>query len=166
MRRKLKRAGTVVALFVTAVAAAQVLSPVSSSNLPTDSTHSIQAQPGTSSALAAVLNRSCAECHSNAMSPRWYNRVPPFSTIMARGAKEGRSAVNFSAWTGYSPGQQRALLVASCAAATRGTMPVKAYLSVRRDAQLTANDVETICAAARDSVASPMSASVQARRAP
>lgn len=165
MKRKPRRAGIVVAAFLAVIVVAQAMSP-DSSNLPTDSTHTIQAQPGTSDALAAVLNRSCGDCHSNTMVSRWYTRVPPLSTLMARGAREGRNAVNFSEWTGYSLARQRALLVASCAAVRRGTMPVKAYLSFRRDAQLSAEDRETICSAARDSTVAQTSASLQARSVP
>ena len=163
MSKKLKRAGVVGGVILAIVAAAQLLS-AGSSNLPIDSTHTIQAQPGTSSALAAVLDRACGDCHSNTMVSRWYTRVPPLSTLMARGAREGRNAVNFSEWTGYSPGQQRDLLSASCAAVTRGTMPVKAYLSFRPDARLSTNDLATICAAARDSTFTRASASSQGRR--
>ena len=165
MSLKPKRAVIVAGVLLAVVAAAQVLTPVSNS-LPTDSTHTIQAQPGTSSALAAVLDRSCGDCHSNTMAPHWFTRVPPFSTIMARGAREGRAAVNFSEWTGYSPERQRALLVASCAAATRGTMPVKAYLSFRQDARLSTNDLEAICAAARDPMSTQTTARLPARSVP
>ena len=163
MRRTLKRAGIVVAALVAVIAAAGVVGP-QSSNLPTDSTHTIQAQPGTSSALAAVLDRSCGDCHSNTMVSRWYTRVPPFSTVLARGAMEGRKAVNFSEWTSYPPEQQRALLLASCADVKTGKMPGKAYLAFRRDAQLSDEDVAAICSAAASS--STTSATSEARREP
>lgn len=165
MKRNMKRAGIGAALFLAVVTVAQILS-ADSSNLPIDSTHTIQAQPGTSSALAAVLDRACGDCHSNTMVSRWYTRVPPLSTLMARGAREGRNAVNFSEWTSYSTDQQRALLVASCSAVTRGTMPVKAYLGFRRDARLSPDDLETICSAARDSTVTATSVPLQSRRAP
>jgi hypothetical protein len=148
MRNILKGAGIVVAV-LAAVAAAQVVRPEGEKRL-TDSSHPIQAQPGIPNALAAVLTRSCGDCHSNSMVSGWYTRVPPFSTLMARGAREGRKAVNFSEWTGYSAEQQRAFLLASCSDATLGKMPVKAYLRFRRDAELSAQDVETICSATRE----------------
>ena len=147
MSKTLKGAGTVVVVFVIAVAA-QAARPQKTVR-PTDSTHTIQAQLGTSSALAAVLNRSCGDCHSNTMVSRWYTRVPPFSTLMARGASEGRQAIDFSEWSSYSPEDQRASLRASCRDATRGTMPMKAYLRFRPDARLSTQDIETICSAAR-----------------
>jgi hypothetical protein len=166
MSKTLKRSGIVVAVLFAAIAATQVVRPANANRL-TDSSRSIQAQPGTSSALAGVLNRSCGDCHSNTMESRWYTRMPPFSALMARGAREGRKAINFSEWTGYSPEQQHAILLASCTDATLGTMPMKAYLRFRHDARLSNQDVETICSAARQVDEAPAtSATGQARRAP
>lgn len=165
MSNRIKVAGfVVVAALASAIGLAFVVRP-ESANRPTDSSNSIQAQPGTPGALAAVLARSCGDCHSNTMAARWYTRVPPFSAIMARGASEGRKAVNFSEWTGYSAEEQRALLLASCSDATLGTMPMKAYLRVRSDARLSARDVETICSAAPQAVPATTSAT-PSRRAP
>lgn len=165
MSNRIKVAGfVVVAALAAATARALVVRP-ERGNQPTDSGSSIQAQPGTSSALAAVLARSCGDCHSNTMAARWYTRVPPFSALMARGASEGRKAVNFSVWTAYSAEQQRALLLASCTDATLGTMPMKAYLRVRSDARLSARDVETICSAAQQD-APATTAATPSRREP
>lgn len=165
MKRTLKLAGIVVAVLVTAVGVAAVVSP-STHNLPTDSTHTIRAQAGTSSALADVLDRACGDCHSNTMVFRWYTRVPPLSTLLARGAREGRKAVNFAEWSGYSAEQQQALLLASCADAESGTMPMKAYLAFRRDARLSNQDIETICSAAREVRSARMDVAPEARREP
>lgn len=166
MSRTLKGAGIVLSMFVATVAAGQGVRTESVKSA-SDSSHSIQAQPGTSSALAAVLNRSCGDCHSNTMQSGWYTRVPPFSTLMARGAKEGRKAVDFSEWTGYSPERQRALLLASCKDATLGKMPMKSYVRLRAEAQLSAQDVETICSAARELNSAPVaSAPHQPRKEP
>lgn len=165
MRKTIKIAGIVglVALATSGAPALFVRPHID--NQPIDSSHSIQAQPGTSGALAAVLARSCADCHSNTVTTRWYTRIPPFSALMAHTANEGRKAVNFSEWTAYSPARQQALLLSSCNDANRGTMPVKAYLLFRSDARLAANDVETICSSSRQSASTPTTAT-PARRMP
>jgi heme-binding protein len=62
--------------------------------------------------------------------------------------REGRNAVNFSEWTGYQPAQQRLLLAMSCDDARKGKMP-GAYSVLRPETRLSPQDVETICAAAR-----------------
>ena len=137
-----------IAVVASVIVLASAVRPASTQN-PTGTDHSIQAQPGTSTALAAVLTRSCGDCHSNTMVSRWYTKVPPFSAMMARGAREGRKVLDFSEWTRYTPEQQRALLIASCAAATAGTMPMKAYLRFRGDARLSREGIATICSASR-----------------
>jgi hypothetical protein len=137
--------------------------PVSARALA-DSGSTMQGLSGTSSALAEVLSRSCGDCHSNVMMSRWYSRVPPFSTLMARGAREGRRAINFSEWARYSSDQQRAFLIASCTDVSLGKMPVKTYLRFRPDAKLSTQDVETICSAARLAEQTPvMNATSQER---
>ena len=144
--KPLKWAGVVFGILVAVFAAAQLVRP-ERANLKTDPSHAIQANIATSSALGPVLDRACGECHSNTTSSRWYTQVTPFSFLIARGASEGRKAVNFSEWTAYSPEQQRAFLVASCTDATTGRMPMAAYLRFRPDAKLSPRDVEIICGA-------------------
>jgi hypothetical protein len=67
---------------------------------------------------------------------------------MAYGVTEGRKAVNFSEWAAYPPGQQRALLTASCQDARTGKMP-GAYAWLRPETRLSERDIETICKAAQ-----------------
>ena len=134
---------------LAAVFAAAQLARPERETLKTEPSHSIQANLTESSGLGPVLDRACGECHSNTMSSRWYTQVTPFSFLIERGARDGRKAVNFSEWTAYSPEQQRAFLVASCADATTGKMPMPAYLLFRPDAKLSSRDVETICGASR-----------------
>ena len=142
----LKWAGVALGALVLVLGAVRSGRP--DANWSTDASHTIQAQLG-SSGLDSVLVRSCGDCHSNTMSSHWSATVPPVSWIMARGAREGRKALNFAEWSTYSPDQQRAFLLASCADAKGGKMPMTAYLRFRPDAKLSPRDVETICGASR-----------------
>lgn len=144
MRRRVKQAAVV---FVIVFAAAQLIRP-ERANPATDAARTIQAHPGTTSELAAVLDRSCRDCHSNNTVWPWYTQVAPLSWLMARGVAEGRKAVNFSEWASYAPDVQRMLLSVSCQDATSGKMPGP-YTFVRPETKLSAQDVETICAGAR-----------------
>jgi hypothetical protein len=78
----------------------------------------------------------------------WYAQIAPVSWLMAYGVREGRKAVNFSEWAAYPPERQRKLLVESCQDASKGKMP-GAYTLLHPEMQLSAQDIETICAAAR-----------------
>ena len=153
MRRTLKLSAVIlVALF----AAAQLVRP-ERANPATDPSRTIQAHLGTASQVVSVLDRSCRDCHSNETVWPWYTQVAPLSWLMAQGVAEGRKAVNFSEWADYSPAQQRDLLAASCQDASDGRMPGP-YALLRPETRLSARDVETICAAARQFEASAANA--------
>ena len=148
MSSRLKVAAVV---FVVVFAAAQLLRP-GRANPATDETRTIQAHVGTKSGLVAVLDRACGDCHSNKTVWPWYTRVAPVSWLMAYGVAEGRKAVNFSEWAAYPPERQRKLLVASCWDATEGKMPGP-YTWLHPEMRLSAQDIETICAVARQAEA-------------
>jgi hypothetical protein len=145
MKTRVKYAGIgIVALF----AAAQLIRP-DRANPAGDASRSIEAHVGATNALIPVLNRACADCHSNQTIWPWYTEIAPLSWLMAYAVDEGRKAVNFSDWTGYSPAQRQTLLGQSCRDVVSGTMPSGIYTALNPAARLSARDVETICAASR-----------------
>jgi hypothetical protein len=74
------------------------------------------------------------------------------SGLLAYGVTKGRNAVNFSEWGSYSPEQQRILLGLSCQDASEGKMPgPNAWL--RPETRLSAQDIATVCGAARQTEA-------------
>jgi len=141
MSKRLKRAA---AAIVVVLAAAQLVRPARA-NPPTDPSRTIQAQRGTPPELAAVLARSCRDCHSNGTVWPWYSQVAPVSWLMASGVSKGRQAVNFSEWATYPPARQQSLLVESCKDVKAGKMPGP-YTLLHPETRLSARDVETICA--------------------
>lgn len=144
MKRIILRSAIVLAVLL---AAAQFIRP-SLAGVPSDPARAIQAAPAMPNGLAAVLDRSCGDCHSNrAVAPGWHTRIAPASWVMAQAVHKGREVVNFSEWAGYPVETQRALLSRSCAAAKANTMP-GSYAYIRSDVRLSAQDVDTICAAA------------------
>ena len=148
MSRRLKQAAVV---FIIVLAAAQLVRP-ERANPATDASRTIQAHRGTTSGLVAVLDRACSDCHSNATVWPWYTQVAPVSWLMAQAVTEGRKAVNFSEWAAYPPERQRKLLVESCQDASEGKMPGP-YTLLHPETRLSAQDIETICAAARQAEA-------------
>ena len=148
MSRRLKQAAVV---FLVIFAVAQLVRP-ERANPATDASRTIQAHVETTSGLVAVLDRACRDCHSNATVWPWYTQIAPASWLMAYGVTKGRKAVNFSEWATYPPEAQRTLLSASCQDVSDGKMPGP-YTLLRPETRLSAHDVETICAAARQAVA-------------
>ena len=149
MSRRLKQAAIVLTV---AFAAAQLVRP-ERANPATDVRRTIEAHVGTAGGLVAVLDRACRDCHSNGTMWPWYTQIAPASWLMAYGVTQGRKAVNFSEWAAYPPEQQRILLALSCQDASEGKMPGP-YTLLRPETRLSAQDVETICAAARRTEAS------------
>lgn len=148
MSKRLTQAAVVV---VVAFAAAQLVRP-GHTNPPTLTSHTIAASVGAADGLVRVLDRSCGDCHSNAtVWSTWYSQVAPLSWLMAHEVAEGRKAINFSEWAAYTPQQQRLLLTLSCDDAQSGKMPGP-YPFFKPETRLSAEDVQTICAAARRSV--------------
>src|SRR5262245_20728451 len=145
MRRGLTQA---VVVFAIVFAAAQLVRP--DRTIPTtDPSSTIRAHLGDTSQLPALLDRPYNECHSNNTIWPSYAQLAPLSWVLARAVAEGRSAVNYSEWGGYSPSQQRTLLAASCDDASTGRMPGSAWTLLHPEARLSSQDIETICAAAR-----------------
>jgi Haem-binding domain len=148
MTGRLKHASVV---FLGVFAAAQLIRP-ERTNPATDPNRTIQAHAGTPSGVAAVIDRSCRDCHSNGTVWPRSARIAPLSWLMASGVAKGRQAVNFSEWSTYSPDVQRMLLSASCQDVSSGKMP-GFYTLVRPETRLSPQDIETICAAARQAEA-------------
>lgn len=144
MTRRLKQVALVL---VAALVAIQFIRP-NRVNPPTDPARAIQAQPGISSELSAILHRACGDCHSNDTAWPWYTEIAPLSWLMALAVGEGRKTLNFSEWASYPPVQQHLLLTLSCNDVMADKMPGP-YTWLRPETALSAADVDTICAAAR-----------------
>jgi hypothetical protein len=150
MKRRLQRGALIL---VVAFAAMQLVRP-ERANPAIDPARTIQAHVDPASRLPTILDRACSDCHSNATVWPWYTQVAPVSWLMARGVAEGRKSVNFSEWAGYSSSQQRILLSASCDDASTGRMPGP-WTLLHPEARLSPQDIETICAAARQAEMRP-----------
>lgn len=57
--------------------------------------------------VAAILARSCADCHSNATRWPWYTSIAPISWLAIREVERARRQINFSEWGSYIPRTRR-----------------------------------------------------------
>ncbi len=95
--------------------------------------------------VAAILKRSCNDCHSNEAVYPWYSNVSPFSWLLAEHIEDGRRHLNFSAWETYDAQKKRRKLDEICEQVETGEMPYDQYLWIHRDAKLSADDVKLLC---------------------
>ena len=100
----------------------------------------------TPSDVAAILDRSCRDCHSNQTRWPWYSHVAPMSWLLASDVHQGRDHFNYSEWTSYSSDDQDKLLNGVCSLTKRQRMPLPIYLVLHRAARLSDADVKRLCA--------------------
>jgi len=112
--------------------------------------------------VGSILERSCRDCHSADTRWPWYSHVAPASWIVARDVRRGRAKLDFSNWAGRNHSSNERMEI--CDAVSNGTMPMKTYMLLHRDARLSSQDVDRICAWA-DSGKQPRAVTVQERNA-
>jgi hypothetical protein len=93
--------------------------------------------------VAAILDRSCKDCHSNLTRVPWYDQVAPVSWMVSQHVNQGREALNFSDWGSRRPTDNE--MEELCDAVSSGSMPLRSYTLIHRKAILSKHDVDTIC---------------------
>ncbi len=94
--------------------------------------------------VGTILERSCGDCHSASTRWPWYSHVAPVSWIVTRDVRRGRDKLDLSSWAERNHSGNERMEI--CDAVSNGTMPLKAYTLIHRDARLSSQDVDRICA--------------------
>ena len=95
--------------------------------------------------VAAILDRSCVDCHSNKTQWPWYSNVAPVSWFVIDHVNHGRSHLNFSEWGSYDKSKQRSLLEGTCELVREGGMPLSSYLPLHPEAKVSDEDKKIVC---------------------
>ena len=114
------------------------LVPVDRTNPPETAALSAPAE------VAAVLERSCYDCHSN--QTRWpsYSYVAPVSWLVASDVHEARAQLNFSTWGEMSSGKQDYMRDEMWELVDQGEMPLWLYTVAHPRARLSPQDKEVL----------------------
>lgn len=115
-------------------------------NPPEDPARTLQAVLSPPAEVEAILDRACADCHSNRTRWPWYTNVAPVSWFVAEHVHEGRRELSFSSWADYPAARQARKLQGMCREARSGDMPLGSYTLIHRDGKLSKADIETLCA--------------------
>ena len=94
--------------------------------------------------VAAVLSRSCTDCHSGKTVWPWYSYVAPMSWLVERDVRRGRDRMNLSEWHQYTLAQQEKLLADVASAVKNREMPLPQYTLVHHDARLSDTDTDLV----------------------
>lgn len=97
-------------------------------------------------AVAAILARSCQDCHSGRTRRPWYGYIPPARWLLDGDIRDARSHMDFSQWSKYSAGDKRQILTSIAANVRNNQMPPKRYLFMHPDARLSAEEIARIYA--------------------
>jgi len=87
-------------------------------------------------AVESVLERACADCHSNRTVWPWYSHVAPLSWLVERDVHRGRDRLNLSNWPRYSVEERRRFLADIASAVKNGEMPLPQYTLMHSKAKL------------------------------
>lgn len=87
--------------------------------------------------VAAIIKRSCYDCHSNESRYPWYSNIAPSSWILKNHIDEGRKELNFSTFAVYEPKTQAHKLQECIEMVEKKEMPLESYFIGHQDAKLT-----------------------------
>ena len=94
--------------------------------------------------IQAILDRACADCHTNETRWPWYSYVAPISWLVTRDVKVGRDNLDFSYWGQLSAADQRQLAKSIIREITAGTMPLRPYRLLHPGARLTPSELQRL----------------------
>ena len=99
--------------------------------------------------VRGILEKKCADCHSNQTHWPVYSRLAPASWLVEHDVYGGRSAMNLSHWAAMDAEDRIAVLTRIAAEVRSGEMPPKPYTLLHRASNLTDSDKQQIAAWAR-----------------
>ena len=114
-------------------------------NPPVDESQTIFARTQMTPQVAAILDRSCRDCHSHKTVWPWYTNVAPISWWLSNHVNEGRQNLDLSEWGKLDRDRQDRKLRQICDEVSDGVMPLSSYLPMHPHARLSAEDKKTLC---------------------
>jgi hypothetical protein len=94
--------------------------------------------------VLAILERSCADCHSDATRYPWYSYVAPVSFLIASDVQRGRRHLNLSRWPDYPLVRKQRLLSEIANQVKEREMPLWIYTVIHRGSPLSAAEIDTV----------------------
>lgn len=144
MKRLFRVLRWVVIVGVCCLVISQFFGPAKT-NPAADASQSIDTRLQVTPPVAAMLGRSCNDCHSNKTRWPWYSNVAPVSWFVIGHVNEGRENLNFSEWGRYTQRDVDGLLKQICREVKAGAMPLSSYTPLHPGSKLSAEDMNLLC---------------------
>jgi hypothetical protein len=94
--------------------------------------------------VRAILDRSCADCHSDDTRYPWYSYLPVASRMIEADVVKGREQLNLSRWNEYSRLRQQRALTGIANQVRDRMMPLPNYLWLHPSARLTDKEIDEV----------------------
>ena len=113
-------------------------------NLSANTTNDISTLYPMPSDVKLIVDKACADCHSNKTAYPWYATLQPVAFWLADHVNEGKREFNFNEFAGYRIAKQNHKLEEVIEQIKEGEMPLYSYTLIHRDAQLTDAEKTTL----------------------
>ena len=145
MTRLFKVLRWLLVIVVCALVIVQFIRPAKT-NPVIDPSQTVESRLQVTPEAAAILDRSCNDCHSNKTRWPWYSNVAPVSWFVIDHVNEGRENLNFSEWGRYTQRDNEGLLRQICREVKSGAMPLSSYTPMHPGSELSTQDRQVLCA--------------------
>jgi len=144
MKVALKIAKWFVIVLAALLLALQFVRPART-NPVVDESQTIFARTQMTPQVAAILDRSCRDCHSNKTVCPWYTNVAPVSWFIVNHVNEARPRLNLSEWGKLDRDRQSKKLQQICDQVSDGSMPLSTYTPLHPGSKVSPADVKVLC---------------------
>jgi hypothetical protein len=94
--------------------------------------------------IKVIVDKACADCHSNNTKYPFYASIQPISFWLADHIKDGKRHFNFNEFAGYRIAKQNHKLEEVIEQIKEDEMPLPSYTIIHKEAKLTAAEKETL----------------------
>jgi hypothetical protein len=95
--------------------------------------------------VAAILKRSCADCHTNNTIFPWYSKIQPAAWFQMSHINDGRRHLNLSEWAKLEDRRKKRKLEEVCEQVESREMPLPSYLWLHWDAKMSDEEIKILC---------------------
>lgn len=105
-------------------------------NLSDDNSKSIATAYVVPDNIQKMIQRACADCHSNNTNYPWYSKIQPVAWWLNHHIEEGKAELNFSTFATYSLKKQAHKLHEVVEMIEENEMPLSSYTLIHKEAIL------------------------------
>lgn len=91
-----------------------------------------------------IVDKACADCHSNKTVYPWYANIQPFAYLINDHVVDGKRHFNFNEFASYRIAKQNHKLEELIEQVKEGEMPMESYTLIHQNAKLSETEKNTL----------------------